>query len=126
GKQERAPLILRQSALELPAHQRMQLGVLVDRAIDAHKQSLRLERGEVRLEIERRSGGARSRRPTRIGADVEHGRDLLVSPQRTICRDCNAMLSVYRRPPRCAVPGIRPWARSISAPASRASKIRPC
>src|SRR5262249_17935138 len=58
----------------------MQLGVLVDRAIDAHEQALRLERGEVRLEIERRSGGARSRRPARIGADVEHGRDLLVSP----------------------------------------------
>src|SRR6516162_10404100 len=72
--------MLRQSALELPAHQRMQLGVLVDRAIDAHEQPLRLERGEVGLEIERRSGGAPSRRPVRIGADVEHGRDLLVSP----------------------------------------------
>jgi hypothetical protein len=58
----------------------MQLGVLVDRAIDAHEQALRLERSEVRLEIERRSGGRRSCRPARIGADVEHGRDLLVSP----------------------------------------------
>src|SRR5262249_32212991 len=71
---------LRKPALELPAHQRMQLGVLVDWAINAHKQAPRLERSEVRLEIERRSGGARSRRPTRIGADVEHGRDLPVSP----------------------------------------------
>src|SRR5262245_20522013 len=28
--------------------------------------------------------------------------------QPTIGRDCNAMLSVYRRPPRCAIPGFRP------------------
>ena len=42
------------------------------------------------------------------------------------CRDCNATLRVYRSFPRCAVRGHRPWARTISAPASRASKIRRC
>ncbi len=33
GEQERAPLVLRNAAEKLPAHQRMQLGILVDRAI---------------------------------------------------------------------------------------------
>jgi hypothetical protein len=55
GEQERATCILRQVALELPAHQRMQLGVLVDRPVDPHHQALRLERGEVLLEVERRA-----------------------------------------------------------------------
>ena len=73
GEQERAPLILGEPALELPAHQRVQLGILVDRAIDAHQQPLRLERGEVRLEIERRSAN-RSCGSACVGADVEHGR----------------------------------------------------
>jgi hypothetical protein len=45
-----------EAALELPAHQRMQLGVLVDRPVDPHQQPGRLERGQVRLEIGRRAG----------------------------------------------------------------------
>ena len=43
-EQEGAALILGEAALELPAHQRMQLGVLVDRPIDADQQALRFER----------------------------------------------------------------------------------
>jgi hypothetical protein len=70
-EQERAALAFREPALELPPHQRMQLGVLVDRAVDPHEQSLRFERGEVRLEIKRRAG-RRSCGSTRIGAHVEH------------------------------------------------------
>ena len=38
----------------------MQLGVLVDRAVDAHEQALRLELGEMLLEIERDSLGMRA------------------------------------------------------------------
>jgi hypothetical protein len=34
GEQKAAPIFLVQPALELPAHQRMQFGVLVDRPID--------------------------------------------------------------------------------------------
>ena len=64
GEQECAALILGEPALELPAHQRVQLAVLVDRAIDAHQQPLRLQRREMRLEIERRTaadcGGRRA------------------------------------------------------------------
>ena len=43
GEQEGAALILREAALELPARERMQLGVLIDRPIDARDQPLRLE-----------------------------------------------------------------------------------
>ena len=57
GEEEGAALVLRDAADELPAHERMQLGVLVDRPVDAHEQALRLEVGEVLLEIEPRPGG---------------------------------------------------------------------
>lgn len=53
GEQKSAPLILPQSALELPAHQRVQLGILIDRAIDPDQQPALFERGKVRLKIER-------------------------------------------------------------------------
>ena len=72
GEQERAPLILGEPALELPAHQRMQLGVLVDRTIDARDQPLRFQRGEMLLEIQRRPlrhGGS-----ARLVGHVEHCR----------------------------------------------------
>ena len=64
--------VLAEPALELPAHQRMQLGVLVDRALDPHQQALCLERGQMRLEIERRPV-AGSCGWARVAADVEHG-----------------------------------------------------
>ena len=37
GEQKSPPLILGEPALELPAHQRVQLAVLVDRPVDAHR-----------------------------------------------------------------------------------------
>ena len=60
GEQEGAALVLRQPALELPARERMQLGVLVDRPVDAREQAARLEPREVLLEIARRAGGFRA------------------------------------------------------------------
>src|SRR5258708_7277760 len=51
GEQEGLPVLLGQAADELPAHQRMQLGVLVDRAIDRDEQALALQRLEVLMEI---------------------------------------------------------------------------
>jgi hypothetical protein len=95
GEQERAPLLLVEPALELPAHQRMQLGVLIDGAIDAREQPFCLERGEMGLEIGRWSG-RRLSGSARVGAHVEHG----LRPQSglrrqpTICGECNAMASV--------------------------------
>ena len=73
GEQERAALILGKPALELPAHQRMQLGVLVDRPVDAHQQAGRLERREMRLEIAC-GAGVRFRCAGSCGL-VEHGAD---------------------------------------------------
>ncbi len=54
GEQKGAPLLFVQAALELPAHQRMQLGVLVDRPLDAHEQAIGFEPRQMLLEIERR------------------------------------------------------------------------
>ena len=48
---------LRQPTLELPARERMQLGVLVDRPVDAREQPARLEPRQMLLEIARRPGG---------------------------------------------------------------------
>ena len=42
GEDEGAALVLRHAADELPAHQRMQLGVLVDRGVDARRPGRRL------------------------------------------------------------------------------------
>src|SRR5262249_19252504 len=55
GEQESAPLVLRDAAEELPAHQRMQLGILVDGAIDAEEQPVRLEIRQMLLEVEPRA-----------------------------------------------------------------------
>jgi hypothetical protein len=103
GEQECAALILGETALELPAHQRVQLGILVDRAIDAGDQPLRLQGRQMLLEIERRpigQTGAAGR-----GRNIEHGRSSggeisaklrLVapatqwSPEAAICRVGNA------------------------------------
>ena len=54
GEQKCAALVFAQAALELPAHQRMQLGVFVDRPVDAREQALGLEPRQMLLEIERR------------------------------------------------------------------------
>jgi hypothetical protein len=52
GEQEGAPFVFRHAAEELPAHQRMQLGVFVDRPVHPDKQALALQLGEMLLEIE--------------------------------------------------------------------------
>src|SRR5262249_25148584 len=57
GEQEGAALVLRQPALELPARQRMQLGVLVDRPVDTRQQARGFEALQVLLEVARRAGG---------------------------------------------------------------------
>src|SRR5262249_51027532 len=57
GEQEGTALILGEAALELPARQRVELAVLVDRPLDAHQQAGRLQRRPVLLEIKRGTGG---------------------------------------------------------------------
>ena len=70
SEQERAPLILGEAALKLPAHQGMQLGVLVDRAIDTGDEPLRLQGRQVGLKIQRRPiGGAGS---ASRGRNIKH------------------------------------------------------
>jgi len=69
-EQKRPPLRLGQAALELPAHQRVQLGVLVDRPVDAPEQAGRLEPCQMLLKVERRS--ARSGVGLLAAALVEH------------------------------------------------------
>ena len=72
GEQERAPRTFGNAAQELPAHQRVQFGVLVDGPIDAHQQATRFEIGEMQLEVERRP--ARLVLPGReVSGLVEHG-----------------------------------------------------
>jgi hypothetical protein len=51
---ERPPLGFGNPADELQPHQRMQLGILVDRMIDPPQQTLRLEIGKMLLQIEPR------------------------------------------------------------------------
>ena len=74
GEQERAPLLLVEAALELPAHQRMQFGVLVDLAVDAHQKAGRFQVREVLLEIRRRAAffGV----IFALGRSLEHGATL--------------------------------------------------
>ena len=59
GEQKGAALLLGQPALELPAHQRVQLAVLVDGVVDAGDQAARFQSAQVFLEIERRAAGNR-------------------------------------------------------------------
>ena len=72
GEQEGPPLVLGNAAQELPAHQRMQLGVLVDRPVDAHQQAVGLEVGEVLLEIEPRPAALAQAGAAQIGGLIEH------------------------------------------------------
>ncbi len=55
GEKECASLVFGHAAQELPAHQRVQLGVLVDGAIDSHEEAPRLKVGEMVLKIEPRT-----------------------------------------------------------------------
>ena len=58
GEQESAPLILVEPPLKLPAHQWMQLGVLVDLAVDAHQQARGFQVCKMLLEVGRRAAFA--------------------------------------------------------------------
>ena len=69
-EQERAALVLGHAAQELPAHQRMQLGVLVDGAVDANEQTLRLKIGQMILKIQTRT--VVQSRAVRGGRLIEH------------------------------------------------------
>ena len=75
GEDEGAALVLGHAADELPAHQRMQLGVLVDRGVDALDQAGGFEIGEMILEIEARAGAGRTRTANFVGL-VEHAMSL--------------------------------------------------
>ena len=57
GEQEGAALILRHAADELPAHQRDELGVLVDRPVDADEQPGGFQIGQMLLQVETRARG---------------------------------------------------------------------
>src|SRR5262249_23941521 len=107
GEQEGAPLALGEAGLEMPAHPRMQRGVLVDRTVDADQQPLRIERGEMGLEVERR-GAARLRGPARIWADIEHG----ALRSRLHCDAAGVWFVAALRNSGVS----RAWARSSSAP----------
>jgi hypothetical protein len=75
----------------------MQLGILVDRPLDPHQQSLRLERGEVGLEIERRTS-RRSGGSARVGTYVEHDFNLCFAPLYDRLRlQCNAFSVSFAR-----------------------------
>lgn len=54
GEKKRLALIFRNPADKLPAHQRMELSVLVDRTVDTNEQALAFEIGQMLLEIEPR------------------------------------------------------------------------
>src|SRR5262245_5638215 len=84
GEQEGAALVFGEAALELPAHQRMQLGVLVDRPLDAHDEALRLEQREVLLEVSR---WRRYGRCAGLVAYVEHrcSSRLMLQPTYDLC-----------------------------------------
>ncbi len=61
GEHERLAVVLGDAAQELPAHERMQLGVLVDRAVHMDQQSLPLQLLQMVLEVQRRSRPLRGR-----------------------------------------------------------------
>ena len=76
GEQEGAPLVFGQAAEKLPAHQRMQFSVLVDRVVDTHQQAAGFEVGEMGLEIRCRTARRRffgGMAAAGGGRSVEHG-----------------------------------------------------
>jgi hypothetical protein len=105
GEQEGAALVLVQPALELPAHQRVKLGVLVDLAVDANQESR-----QVLLEVRGRAAALRRLICTLIGA-VEH--------QGTSCEEGSSLNS---RKSSTAINAIAPRCRWTS----RFYQIGPC
>src|ERR1700722_9205080 len=80
GEDESPAFFLGHTADELPAHQRMQLSVLVDRGVDARDQAGGFEIGEMILEIEARSLPRRTRAASFVGL-VEHAMSLTLMPR---------------------------------------------
>ena len=72
GEHEGPPLVLGNAANELPSHQRMQLGVLVDGSIDAHQQTIGFQVGEVLLEIEPRPAATGQSKRMQARGLIEH------------------------------------------------------
>jgi hypothetical protein len=89
GEQESAARVFLQPALELPAHERMQLGVFVDRAIDAHDEALRFKQRKMLLKVLGRRVGRG------LVGDIEHFRSSCARRrQGTTCGNAGAMLMV--------------------------------
>jgi hypothetical protein len=51
GEEARAPIFLEDATPELPAHERVHLGVLVDQAIDHDEQTCLLEGGDMVVKV---------------------------------------------------------------------------
>src|SRR5262249_51439435 len=61
-EQERLALRLRDASTELPAHERVHFGILVDRPLHANEEAVLLERGDMRVNVRiSRAGHASSR-----------------------------------------------------------------
>ena len=125
GKQEGAPLVLGNAAQELPTHQRMKFGILVDGAVDANQQTLRLKIGQMILKIEARAVV----QPTamRGGRLIEHlGSGFHPTCLRRAYHDPSAPPSATRSPPPDALPSSAVDLKFLSfAPQSRLGTSNP-
>ena len=73
GEQKRAPLVGGHAAEKLPAHQRVQLGILVDRTIDAQQETLLFKVAQMSLQIESRLLVADAGRGAGSAGRIRHG-----------------------------------------------------
>ena len=64
-------LVFRNAAAELPAHQRVHLGVLVDRPLHAEEQTLLLQRRDVRVKVRVLQIVHASSQPSRAGSALQ-------------------------------------------------------
>src|SRR5262245_3990445 len=60
--------------MKLPAHERMELAVLVNGSVNAREKAARLEPAQMILEIERGAGGIFSMWLFRLAGSIEHAR----------------------------------------------------
>ena len=70
GEQKSPAIIFGEPALKLPAHQRVQLAILVDRPVDAGEEAPLIEQTQMLLKIERRGAGGGAMRIFR--RSIEH------------------------------------------------------
>ena len=73
GEQERLAVLLGDAAAELPAHQRVHLGVLVDRPIDPDQLPGLLERAHVVVQVRIGAAGRGGGFPLRLGDGIHVG-----------------------------------------------------